>query len=183
MSIDKDRKLVKKAQRDPKQFERLYTEHQEKIYRFVRAKVSDDAVAQDLTSTVFEKALSGIASFRWKGVHFGAWLYRIARNTVYDHYRSARQNRTTALSDESEPHDKTSYSLEEEVLHDEHELRLFTCISRLDSKDQYLVYFRYFEGMSIREIAEEVGQSEANIATRLHRIRSLLKKHIAAIDY
>lgn len=71
---------------------------------------------------------------------------------------------------------EANVSLEENVLHDESELKLYSVIAKLGSKDQYLLYYRYFEGMSVRETAKTMDMSEANVATRLHRIRNELRE-------
>ena len=175
MEQEEEKSIVKKAQKDPKFFEKLYREYHDKIHRYVQGMVSNATIADDLTSVVFEKALEKISSFRWQGVSFGSWLYRIARNTVYDYFRSARTRRTSQLGPSMEESIDAKVSLEENVLHDESELKLYSVIAKLNSNDQYLLYYRYFEGMSVREVARKVKMSEANVATRLHRIRNELR--------
>lgn len=167
--------LVRRAQKNHKYFDILYQKYYDRILHYVKKNVTNEELAKDITADVFEKALKKIDSYQWQGVSFGSWLYRIARNAVYDYYRSARRKRSTGLDADRELLDKEEDLPEEVVLHDERELALFESIASLKEKDQYLLYFRYFEGMSIKEIAVEVNQSEANIATRLHRIRSLIK--------
>lgn len=176
MTLENEKQLVKKAQKDPKHFGKLYSHYHPRIRVFVLRKVSDDEIADDVTSVVFEKAIKNISSFQWQGISFGSWLYRIARNTVYDYYRSAKRKKTSQLSDTVQEGLSGDVSLEEDVLHDERELKLYALIAKLESHDQYLLYYRYFEGLSIREVSEKVEQSEANVATRLHRIREKLKE-------
>jgi RNA polymerase sigma-70 factor, ECF subfamily len=176
MDLEKEKKLVKKAQKNKKHFEELYTHYYTKIRTYVYNKVSNNGLADDLTSEVFERALESIDSFQWQGVSFGAWLYRIARNRVFDYYRSARRKKHADLREELKEDIPDEDSLEEKILHDDREMMLYTLIASLDNEDQFLLYYRYFEGMSIREISGEVDQTEANVATRLHRIRAKLKK-------
>ena len=175
MTLENERKLVRKAQRDPKHFGKIYSHYHPRIRVFVLKKVSDDEIADDVTSMVFEKAIKNLSSFQWQGISFGSWLYRIARNTVYDYYRSAKRKRTSQLTDTVQEGLSDDVSLEEDVLHDEQELKLYALIAKLEKKDQYLLYYRYFEGLSIREVSARVELSEANVATRLHRIREKLK--------
>lgn len=174
----REKVLVKRAQKDPKYFGKLYEEYSDKIYRYIKRKVSNDEIAEDLSSLVFERALMNIASFQWQGVSVGSWLYKIARNCVYDYYRSARRRKTTNGFEEREEVEGDSDTPEEVMIHDEKELELYGVIAKLEEKDQYLLYFKYFEGMSMKEISDEVDLTEENVATRLHRIRKRLKSFL-----
>ena len=72
-------------------FGKLYDQHVKKIYEFIYFKTHHKETAEDLTSVTFMKALSNIESFDEKKASFKTWLYRIARNTVIDHYRMKRE--------------------------------------------------------------------------------------------
>ncbi|CAA9341187.1 MAG: RNA polymerase ECF-type sigma factor, partial [uncultured Nocardioidaceae bacterium] len=58
----------------------LYDHYQPSIYRFLVYRVGSVALAEDLTSETFFRALRSLGSFRWQGKDFGAWLTTIARN-------------------------------------------------------------------------------------------------------
>jgi len=170
---------IKKAQKNPKHFDVLYSRYYSSIWKFVRKMVATDDISDDLTSSVFTKALEKIAQFQWQGVSFKSWLYRIARNTVYDYFRSAVVRTSRSLADSLEDTVSDDESLERTVLHDEREMYLFEVIATLEAQDQYLLYYRYFEGMSVDEISGTVGMSKANVATRLHRIRKKMENKMA----
>jgi RNA polymerase sigma-70 factor, ECF subfamily len=182
ISADPEREDVLKAQKHPRHFGVLYTRYYLSIWNFIRKKISSDDICDDLTSQTFMKALEKIALFRWQGVSFKSWLYRIARNTVYDHFRSAAVRTSRGFSDSLEDSLTDDTSLERDVLHDERELKLFEAIASLGAKDQYLLYYRYFEGLSVEEISDEVGMSKANVATRLHRVRKLVEQQMEHTD-
>lgn len=176
MDLENEKKQVKKAQKNKEHFAILYTNYYSKIRTYVYNKVGNNSLADDLTSEVFERALERIDSYQWQGISFGAWLYRIARNRVFDYYRSARRKKHADLDDEIKEGVSDEDSIEEKILHDDRELMLYTLIASLEDDDQFLLYYRYFEGMSIREISEEISQTEANVATRLYRVREKIKK-------
>lgn len=173
--IQNEEDLVKKAQKDKKYFGVLYENYKDKIEAYIVKKVSSKDIAEDLASRVFEKAFSKISLFKWKGVSFGCWLFRIARNTVYDYYRVSKRNKRSSLREDIVESNSNNRDLEESVLYEERERELFKVISNLDVNDQYLVYFKYFEGISTKEIAKRTEMSESNVATRLHRIRKKMK--------
>ena len=92
--------LVRRAQnRDQEAFAQLYEEHFDRIYRYLALRIGNEMEAEDLTQQVFLNALQSINSFRWKGVPFSAWLYRIAHNQAVDHLRK-KKKRTDVPLDE-----------------------------------------------------------------------------------
>ncbi len=165
--------LVKKAKRNKKEFAALYEKYNGKINSFILKKINNVSLAADLTSKVFEKALKSLDSFQWQGVSFGSWLYKIARNTVYDYFRTNKANQRESLDEEMI---ESVYDPDENVLRDEKELELYDVISRLNKKDQYLLYYKYFDELGNKVIAEKMGMSEQNVATKLHRIRKKMEK-------
>lgn len=170
-----ERDEVMKAKKHPNLFGVLYDRYYQSIWNFVRRKVSTDDICDDLTSLTFMKALEKIELFHWQGVSFKSWLYSIARNSVYDYFRSASVRTSRSFSDSLEETITDDTSLERDILHDEREVKLFGVIASLAANDQYLLFYRYFEGLSVEEIAKVVGMSKANVATRLHRIRKRMK--------
>jgi len=56
---------------------------------------------------------------------------------------------------------------------------LFESISELSEKDQYLIYYKFFEELSNKQIAKITGYSETNIGTKLHRIRKKLHSSLS----
>lgn len=77
----------------PEAWTEIYRTHFRPVYRYVRARVFDEAVAEDLTANVFVAALEGIKSYRYRGRPLLAWLYRLARNVVSTHQRRLLRSR------------------------------------------------------------------------------------------
>ena len=93
--------LVRRAQqRDEDAFTQLYEVYFDRIYRYVAIKIGNKADAEDMTQQVFLNALQSISSFRWRGISFSAWLFRIAHNQVVDYLRK-KTKQATALLEES----------------------------------------------------------------------------------
>ena len=72
-------------------FVQQYEEYLPRVLNYVRLRVDDEAVAQDLTALTFERALSRLSTLRDEGA-FGGWLFRIARNVVASYYRHRRRD-------------------------------------------------------------------------------------------
>lgn len=69
-------------------------------------------------------------------------------------------------------------SVDIEAEADEEEKELYNAIMGLDEEDQYLVYYKFFEELSNKEIAQLLDLTETNIGTKLHRTRKKLEKII-----
>ena len=160
-----ERLLVEAAQKDPAQFGELYDIHFERIYAFVARRVRDRDKAQDLTSEVFHKALANLKNYTWTGAPFAAWLYRIATNAVSDHLK--RAGREPVKDDPPE----LSGGPEQEAL--EEQARLFQLVEKLPEEQKRVVFARFVEQRSIKEIAQQLGKSEG--AVKQLQFRALQK--------
>lgn len=146
---------------------------------FVNKRVSNDTVAEDLTSEVFEKVLLSISDFKWQGITISAWIFKIARNHIIDYYRKNEKYKgERSLEDIVNYIESTIPAVDIEAEADEEEVELYNAIRELDEEDQYLVYYKFFEEMSNKEIAELLSHSETNVGTKLHRARKKLEKII-----
>src|SRR4029453_8268168 len=83
------------------QFDADVTEFVTKLRAFMRARVPDDATADDLTQETLLKVYRSRASLR-EGDRLEAWLYRIARRTLIDYYRKRRSSEELPASLKSE---------------------------------------------------------------------------------
>src|SRR4030067_1661893 len=84
--------LIKQAQNgDTQAFSKLYESYVDRIYKYFFYKTKTIEETQDLTSLVFEKALKNLRQFK-KKVSFQAWLFTIARNSIYDYWRTKKKN-------------------------------------------------------------------------------------------
>ena len=151
----------------------LYNHYQPKIYRFVYLKVGHREEAEDLTHQVFLHAWAHIGTYTPQGFPFGAWLYRIARNAVIDHYRTKKEH--TSLEDliegppiHSEPLTKLHSKLELE--------KIKKLIPKLKQDYQDVILMRFVEDMSIKEAASALDKSEGAIKLIQHRAINALKK-------
>jgi len=86
-TTEDDRLLIEAAQADSARFVDIYERYVDRVYAFVSRRTANRAAAEDITSQVFEQALSTIGSFEWRGVPVLAWLFRIASNALADHWR------------------------------------------------------------------------------------------------
>ncbi len=152
-----ERLLVEAAQGDPARFADLYEINFELVYAYIARRVGDRAMAEDLTSEVFRKALENLPRFTWRGVPFAAWLLRIAANMVAD--RSKHTATIVDITDLDDAAESAQFRLEEV----EQRARLFRLVDQLPADQGRVVRLRFAEEKSIREIAQELGRTEGAV--------------------
>lgn len=152
-----ERVLVEAAKSDPAKFDALYEIHFERVYAFVASRVRDRATAEDVTSEVFHKALANLASYEWRGVPFAAWLLRIAANGIVDHAKRAARE-IPAPDDRPEPASDSNMQASE-MRAIEHRAQLFRLVGQLPDVQKQVLYERFVEQRSIKEIAQRLGKT------------------------
>jgi RNA polymerase sigma-70 factor (TIGR02952 family) len=153
----------------------LYDRYAELVYRFVYYRVGTHALAEDLTSETFLRALRRISLFTWQGKDFGAWLVTIARNLVLDHFKSSRY-RLEVSTPELLDTGRWEEGPERAVLDSFTHRALFSAVRELGSEQQECVVLRFLHGLSVAETAEVMGKNTGAIKALQHRAtRSLAR--------
>jgi RNA polymerase sigma-70 factor (ECF subfamily) len=168
-------RLVREAQRDIKCFEPLYILYHEGVFRFVYQRLDDKEQAFDITSQVFLNAMQRLGKYEDRGLPFGAWLYRIARNELAMFFRKNQSART--LNADSQGLQQMAEEMVEDPLASYHPA-LVQCIAALEENDLQMIEMRYFEKRSFRDIGEILGITENNAKVRTYRILDKLKASI-----
>ena len=152
-----ERLLIEAAQNDPSRFAELYELNFHRVYAYVARRVRDRAEIQDLTAQVFHKALANLGKFKWRGLPFAAWLYRIAANEIAD---QAKQ-KVRASIDQPSLLSKSSTATDLEEV--ERRARLFCAVDKLPEDQRRVIVMRFADEKSIREIAADLGRSEGAV--------------------
>ncbi len=176
--MQNEESLVRRAkQRDQKAFAQLYEEHFDKIYRYVALRIGDRTEAEDMTQQVFLNALKSISSFKWKGVPFAAWLFRIAHNQVVDYLRKKSKQAAAPLdeslvSSDSNPQLMAEHSLDVE--------QLLLATRRLTEAQRQVISLRFAGELSINQVAKIVGKSQGAVKALQHSAIVALRKILLA---
>ncbi|HVA60645.1 MAG TPA: ECF subfamily RNA polymerase sigma factor, BldN family [Mycobacteriales bacterium] len=162
---------------DAAAFGELYDRYVDQVYRYVYYRVGAAALAEDLTSDTFLRALRRIGSFRWQGRDFGAWLVTIARNLIADHFKSSRYRMELSSADLIESGaEQAAAGPEGAVLEALTNATLLEAVKRLNPEQQECVALRFLQGMSVAETALAMGKNEGAIKALQYRaVRSLAR--------
>jgi RNA polymerase sigma-70 factor (ECF subfamily) len=154
-------------------FARLYDEYLDKVFRYIQYKVNNIQLAEDLTSTVFEKALANFSKYSNDRALFSTWIFSIARNVVIDHYRVSRKRKALSL-EEVTAQSSSNMSPEEEVEREDEREKLRVCLAKLSEEEQEIIQLKFGAELNNRQISKMLGVSESNVGTKLYRaIRKL----------
>lgn len=154
--------------------EELFHHYSNLIYRFILLMINSKEEAEDLTQEVFIKAYKGLPNFKGDS-SYKTWLYSIARNITYDHYR---KKRTIRLLKEITHLERTEPIPEEIMEMKEQTQYLYRAIMELKLPYREIIILRKIKGYQISETAELLGWTEAKVKTTLHRALLALKTQL-----
>ncbi len=156
-----------------KKFKKIYDNNVESIYRFVFLKVSKKEIAEDITSETFKK---GWEAFKndpdMKNPR--AYLYKIARNGVIDHYRTKKQH----LSPDDLQLEDDDKNIQEIASQNQQIKKIKEAMKNLKDNYQDIIIYRYLEELEISEIAQILDKSEGAVRVTIHRATEALKEEL-----
>ncbi len=161
-------------------FGRIFDHYHEPIHRYVASRIRHFTDAEDLTQTIFVKALEALPRYEERGIPFGGWLFRLARNAVIDHVRTARQHEELDEHVERATLDTAPDALALRRLDlDAVEIAL----GALTDEQHEVIRLRFFAGLSAREAAVAMDKQEGTIRGLQFRaiatLRRTLGLHVA----
>ncbi|QQS23099.1 sigma-70 family RNA polymerase sigma factor [bacterium] len=179
MNSDQERiiELVRQTQSgDQAAFSALYDEFAQRIYAFIRIKVSGNVEqAEDILQDVFLKAWKGCKSLDLKDLNFSAWLYKVATNTINDYYRKIyREPKAVSIDEardiagEDDPAANASRGLEKYIVRE--------TVDKLPPHFKEVIELRFFQDFSVAETARILGRESITVRVWQHRAVKQLQK-------
>lgn len=145
----------------------LYEHYFPRVFRYVVSRLRSNEDAEDVTEEIFLRIIDNIGSFEWRGLPFGAWVFRIARNEVVSHVRRQKtrgQNTqlTESIPDESRDHaEQVEIDLTFRVVQQ--------AIEKLPEAQRQVVTLRFVAGLSVAETAQALKKTENNVKVLQHK--------------
>ena len=185
-----DAELVRRAKAgELDAFETLTNRHEQRVYSLALRMLRHEQDAEDVTQQTFLSAVEHLAGFR-EEASFSTWLLRIATHAALKVIRKRRGLPTVSLEEMTETQERYEgiphpefiadwrQSPEELVGNNEIQRLLDGALAELDENHRMVFLLRDVEGMSVKETADSLGLSEANVKVRLLRARLQLRERL-----
>lgn len=153
-------------------FAEIYDIYIKKIYNFIYYRTGHKQTAEDITSTVFLKAMQKINSFDSTQGKFSSWLYRIARNSVIDHYRTKKDVANIDDIWDLGQSDNLAHRLDAHLKLED----IQQYMQQFSKQQRQIIIMRVWDGLSYQVIAEITGKSQASLKMTVSRILGKIRK-------
>ncbi|HXI17609.1 MAG TPA: sigma-70 family RNA polymerase sigma factor [Chloroflexota bacterium] len=173
-----DVELVRAAQAgDATSFGRLYEKYFDKVYGYLSFKMGNATEAEDVTEQVFLKALESLGGYKWTGVPFQAWLFRIAHNLMVDSLRRRSRRPSEPLEQAMDMTD-TRPSNDPEAMLAQTLTRegLTQAVDRLTELQKQVISLKFAGGLSNAEVANHMGKTEGAVKSLQHAALASLQR-------
>ncbi len=179
-SEPRDVVLIARAKRgEIEAYGQIYERYLDLIFRYVRARVSDQRDAEDLTEQVFLRSFESLERYEDRGWPFSAFLYRVARNVVVDHYRLQKEHfSTNDFGDLEDP----APAMEDTLVLSERMLELQRAMQELPPDYQEVIRLRILLELPTSTVAEWMGRKEGAIRVLLYRALKSLRQEVMVED-
>ncbi len=155
-------------------FDMLLSNNQRKVFMYILFVVRNRDVANDVFQDTFVKVITQLQQKRYvPNGKFSAWVMRIAHNEIMDWYRDQRNDKIVEAPKDNDLSnvggaDVTLNSIESHFVNNQVLADVKRMMNLLPASQREVVYMRFYQGMSFKEIAETTGVS---INTSLGRMR------------
>jgi RNA polymerase sigma-70 factor (ECF subfamily) len=171
---EEDALLARARQGDVDASRQIFDSYFSPVYQFIRLRVEDVQTAEDLASEVFLKLLNAFRGGTAPRHSLRGWLFRVARNEIYDHFgRQKRLNMTVlddwiAAPDEDEPEVQFMNTLDV--------ARARRAIKLLTDDQQEVLLLRFGQMLNLQETADIMGKNVNTIKALQFRAVNMLRK-------
>jgi len=168
---------------DVNAFEALLVKYKDPVFRMVSKHIPQSHV-EEVAHDAFVRAYEALPSFKYKS-SFRQWLFAIAIRSCYDFWRQAYRRREVPLSalTKDEQHwleqalaVQSSQSSYEKISQEEARELLDWALRRMSAEERMVLELLYLDGHSVKEAADLLGWSIANVKVRSYRSRRKLRK-------
>ena len=155
-------------------FDLLLSRNQSKLFSYILFVVHEQDLANDIFQETFVKVITKLQEGRYiDSGKFSAWIMRIAHNVIMDWYRDNRAKNIVETSDDNDlsnvtGNDITDFNVEDRYVNEQVLRDVKKMMNLLPPTQREIVFMRFYQEMSFKEIAETTGVS---INTALGRMR------------
>lgn len=158
------------------ELEDVYREYFSPVYNYVFYRLLHREEAEDLVSQVFLKVASALPRYDPSKASVKTWIFRITDNALIDLYRKRKPS--LSIDDENNGLENTlsvDFDSQYDSILSPRRKAVYRALTTLSERDRSLVYMKYFEDCTNREIARRLNMSEGTVGSILSRARDKLR--------
>ncbi len=157
----------------------IYDQFFSEVYRYIRYRINDDAVAEDIASDVFVRLLEAVQKKQGPRTSLKGWLIATASNAVNDHLRRQYRRPTEALSD-AMPDGAAGIHAEVDLR--EQNRMVQAAYAQLTSEQQDVLALRFGQGYSLEETATYMKKKVNAVKALQFRALAALQRQIGEVN-
>jgi len=157
----------------------IYDQYFPDVYRYVRYRINDDSITEDISSDVFVRLLEAVKKRQGPQSNLKGWLIATASNTVNDHLRRQYRRPTEALSD-SMPDQDSNVSAQVDLREQNRTVQL--AYAQLTPEQQHVLALRFGLGFSLEETADHLKKNANAIKALQFRALAALQRLVGEVD-
>lgn len=151
--------------------ETIYNDYHDKLFYYIKTKVTSIEDAEDICSEVFIKVQKKLVDYDSEKAGVSTWIYTIARNSVIDYYRTHKD--ADELTDEMSATLSSGEETDAALLNRETLEELAAALQKLSDEERTVIVLHYYEELSLADIEKQTGLSYGQVKLRHN---SALKK-------
>lgn len=174
-------------------FDELLSRNQSKLFSYILFVVRDEDKANDLFQETFVKVITKLHQGRYvDSGKIGAWIMRIAHNVIMDWYREQRSRNLIEPTDENDlsnlsGNEILDSNVENRYVNDQIMVDVKNMMNMLPPTQREVVFMRFYQDLSFKEIAETTGVSINTSLGRMRyailNLRRMSKEHNIALQF
>jgi len=180
INFDEHRALEGLRSLDSQSIGAIYDHYFPEVYRYVRYRIGDEAMAEDIASDVFVRMLEAAQRKRGPQINLRGWLIATASNAVNDHHRRNYRRPVEALSD-AIPDGAASIPAEIDTREKNSMVR--SALIQLTEEQQHVLALRFGQGYSIEETAAFLKKNINAVKALQFRALASLQRQIGEVNY
>lgn len=158
------------------EFEKIYRTYFDDVYRYIRRLSGDEAIAEEITSEVFFKAIRSISGFRGD-CDIRVWLCQIAKNCYYTYLK--KSERTDSMAEVELPEiASVEETAEEQLIRRDEAAQVRSILHEVPEPYKEVFMWRVFAELSFKQIGQIFGKSENWACVTYHRAKSRIKSRL-----
>jgi RNA polymerase sigma-70 factor (ECF subfamily) len=170
--------MVAASKDDLEAFESLVRRHQNRVYRVALQMLGNEEDAWDVSQDIFIKVYNARHTYV-TDAKFTTWLYRITNNAVIDRIRQLRRQQVSSLTDAPNEPVSEDPTTHHHLALEEVKGQMSEALANLTERQRGMVILKYYEGCSVKEIAEVFDCAAGTVKATLFQAIQHLRKGLA----